>query len=65
MKFQGRFTRVGLAVLAAAFAFPAVPAEPPPPAAGVVQQRHVRNGVAVDFSLAPAGKIKFKILKIE
>ena len=55
MKYQGRFA---LAVLAAAIVCPAVPAEPPAPAAGVVAQRHVRNGVAVDFSLTPAGKIK-------
>lgn len=41
-------------LFAGALAFAAEPAAPP----GIVKDRHVRNGVAIDFSLAPAGRFK-------
>ena len=61
MNDHGRITLAMLAMLAtlaAAFAVPAVPAESSLPAPDAFAQRHVRNGVAVDFSLTPAGRIK-------
>jgi YVTN family beta-propeller protein len=50
--------RLVLAVLATVLAQPASPAEAPAAAGGVVVQRHVRNGVAVEFSLTPAGRTR-------
>jgi YVTN family beta-propeller protein len=57
MKFS-RCSPVALAAAIAAFATPCVWAAEAAAPAGAATDRHVRNGVAIDFSLAPSGRVK-------